>query len=133
MCKDDLICLPRKTAIAMGNFGPLVLCLQVRDCCRCSCHPWFLHVRIIPYEDWPTPLQVTSQIKLICPLSLRLVDVPGKECVSRSRAQPRTPTPLCAAISAAPTLCTSDSATPSPYLTLRYRYWKYPFASLCNR
>lgn len=50
VCKDDLICLPRKTAIAMGNFGPLVLCLQV-----------------------------TSQIKLICPQSLRLVDVPGKE------------------------------------------------------
>jgi hypothetical protein len=34
----------------MGNFGPVVLCLQV-----------------------------TSQIKLICPQSLRLVDVPGKE------------------------------------------------------
>jgi nonsense-mediated mRNA decay protein 3 len=31
VCKDDLICLPRKTAIAMGNFGPLVLCLQVRS------------------------------------------------------------------------------------------------------
>jgi hypothetical protein len=33
VCKDDLICLPRKTAIAMGNFGPLVLCLQVPLCC----------------------------------------------------------------------------------------------------
>ena len=37
VCKDDLICLPRKTAIVKGNFGPLVLCLQARARCFCDC------------------------------------------------------------------------------------------------
>ena len=31
ICKDDLICLPQKTAHALGNPGPLVLCVRVSN------------------------------------------------------------------------------------------------------
>lgn len=31
ICKDDLVCLPPKTAAALGNIGPLVLCLRVSN------------------------------------------------------------------------------------------------------
>ena len=31
VCKDDLLLLPQKTAVAYGNFGPVVLCLRVNQ------------------------------------------------------------------------------------------------------
>ena len=40
-------------------------------------HGWLLLMRIDLVDDRPPPLQVNSQIKLICPLTLRMVDVPG--------------------------------------------------------
>jgi hypothetical protein len=71
----------------MGNFGPLVLCLQVPLCCFLSsatrssaaCFAHNFHIRPHAAVSCLTSYQVTGQIKLICPLTLRLVDVPGKE------------------------------------------------------
>lgn len=31
ICKDDLVCLPRKVAVGFGNIGPLVLCTRVSN------------------------------------------------------------------------------------------------------
>ncbi|KAI3981168.1 hypothetical protein MKX01_029254 [Papaver californicum] len=31
ICREDLICLPPKTALSLGNLGPLVLCTKVSD------------------------------------------------------------------------------------------------------
>ncbi len=61
--------------------GACPLLLQLRGC--------LLLMRIDLVDDRPPPLQVNSQIKLICPLTLRMVDVPGKEC-----GPPSHPCPL---------------------------------------
>lgn len=31
ICKDDLVCLPQKVAVGLGNIGPLVLCSRVSN------------------------------------------------------------------------------------------------------
>ena len=31
ICKDDLVCLPQKVAVGLGNIGPLVLCMRVSN------------------------------------------------------------------------------------------------------
>ncbi|KAL6503953.1 hypothetical protein OROGR_025876 [Orobanche gracilis] len=32
ICREDLICLPPKVALGLGNFGPLVICNKVTNC-----------------------------------------------------------------------------------------------------
>eukprot|EP00262_Sarcandra_glabra_P005925 TRINITY_DN1787_c0_g1_i1.p1 TRINITY_DN1787_c0_g1~~TRINITY_DN1787_c0_g1_i1.p1 ORF type:complete len:514 (-),score=87.73 TRINITY_DN1787_c0_g1_i1:9-1550(-) len=57
ICREDLICLPPKVAVSLGNLGPLVLCTRVSNCIMlldpCTLRSAFMEAN----QYWRTPFK----------------------------------------------------------------------------
>lgn len=66
ICRDDLICLPKKVAVSMGNIAPLVICHKVANVIRMVDPSDLQGASVTPAAYWQAPFRaIASRDQLI--------------------------------------------------------------------
>ncbi|PWN46710.1 putative NMD3-nonsense-mediated mRNA decay protein [Violaceomyces palustris] len=86
ICKDDLVCLPQRTARAFGNIGQLVICHRITNSLR-FIDPVSLQVAEIPAEKyWREPFPALAAIPELIEFLVLDVEPTGRYAVGHNGA-----------------------------------------------